>query len=114
LFRIYIDKLEAFLPEHIQDSGGCLLHLVLISILLFANDVVLLASSPTGLRRQLDALALLCDLQQLTVYLGKSKVMIFNETKKSVDLHFFRGEEIELTNAYMYLGVWFSRPHFSL
>jgi hypothetical protein len=49
LFRIYIDELEAFLHEHIQDSDGCLLHQVLIAILLFTNDVVLLASTPEGL-----------------------------------------------------------------
>jgi hypothetical protein len=46
LFGIYIDELKAFLHEHIQDSNGCLLHQVLISILLFVDDMVLLASSP--------------------------------------------------------------------
>jgi hypothetical protein len=78
------------------------------------DDVVLLASSPAGLQRQLDALALFCDLWQLTINLGKTKVMIFNESKKSVDLHFlFRGEEIEITSAYTYLGVRFSGPRFN-
>jgi hypothetical protein len=115
LFGIYIDELEAFLHEHIQDNDGCLLHQVLISILLFVDDVVLLASSPEGLQRQLDALALFCDLRQLTVNLGKTKVMIFNGSKKSIDLHFFfRGKEIEITNTYTYLGVQFSGPRFSL
>jgi hypothetical protein len=61
-----------------------------------------------GLQRQLDALALFCDLRQLTVNLGKTKVLIFIGSKKSVDLHFFKGEEIKITNAYTYLGVWFS------
>ena len=39
--------------------------------------------------------------------LGKTKVMVFNGTKKTVlNLHFFfRGEEIEITNTYTYLGV---------
>jgi hypothetical protein len=63
----------------------------------------------------LDALALFCDLRQLTVNLGKTKVMIFNGLKKTSDLHFFfRGEEIEITNTYTYLGVQFSGPRFSL
>jgi hypothetical protein len=62
LFGISIDELEAFLHKHIQDSDGCFLHQVLISILLFIDDVVLLASSPEGLQRQLDAPALFCDL----------------------------------------------------
>ena len=51
LFGIYIDELESFLRDHIQESDGCLLHQVLISILLFADDIVLLASSPEGLQR---------------------------------------------------------------
>ena len=49
LFGIYIDELEAFLHEHIQEADGCLLHHVLIFILLFADDVVLLSSSLEGL-----------------------------------------------------------------
>jgi hypothetical protein len=62
LFGIYIDELETFLHEHIQDNDGCVLHQVLISILLFADDVVLHSSSSEGLHRQLDALSLFCDL----------------------------------------------------
>jgi hypothetical protein len=64
---IYIDELEAFLHEHIQDNDGCLLHEVLKSILRFVDDVVLLVSFLEGLQRQLDALALFCDLWQVTV-----------------------------------------------
>lgn len=116
LFGIYIYELEDFLRDCIQDGDGCLLHQVLISILLFADDVALLASSLEGLQLQLDALALFCDFRQLTVNLGKTKVMIFNGTKKTLsDVHFFsRGEEIEITSTYTYLGVQFSRSRFSL
>jgi hypothetical protein len=106
LFGIYIDELEAFLHKHIHDNNECLFHQVLISILLFVYDMVLLASSTEGLQRQLDALALFCGLRQLTVNLGKTKVMIFNGSNKTLDLHFFfRGEEIEITNTYTYLAV---------
>lgn len=87
-----------------------------IYILLFTNDVVLLASSPKGLQTQLDALALFCYLHQLTVNLGITKVMTFNGLKKVLlDHHFFfRGEEIEITTIYTYLGVQFTRPCFSM
>jgi hypothetical protein len=102
LFKICIDELEAFLHEHIQGSNGCLLHQVLI--FLSVDEVVLLASSPEGLQIQLDALALFCDLRQLTINLGKSKVMIFNGSKKSIDFHFFfKGKEIEIIDTYTYL-----------
>ena len=115
LFGIYIDELETFLHEHTQETDGCLLHHVLISILLFADDVVLLSSSPKGLQRQLDALALFCDLRKLTVNLSKTKVMIFNGVKKTSHFRFlFKGEEVEITSTYTYLGVRFSGPRFSL
>jgi hypothetical protein len=47
-----------------------------------------------------------CDLRQLMVNLSKTKVMIFNGSKKVLlDHHFlFRGEEIQITNTYTYLG----------
>ena len=115
LFGIYIDELEAFLQEHTQEKDGCLLHQVLISILLFADDIVLISSSPEGLQRQLDALALFCELRKLTVNRSKTKVMIFNGVKKNLDFRFlFKGEEVEITSTYTYLGVQFSGPRFSL
>jgi hypothetical protein len=102
LFGIYIDELESFLHEHIQQGDGCLLHQVLISLLLFTDDLVLLASNPEGLQRQIDTLASFCDLRQLTVNLGKTKVLIFNALKSSlIDLHFYcQGVEIEITTTY--------------
>ena len=88
---------------------------ILISILLFTDNIVLLSSSPEGLQRQLDALALFCELQKLTMNLSKTKVMVFNGVKKTSDFRFlFKGEEVEITNTYTYLGVQFSGPRFSL
>ena len=60
------------------------------------------------LPKNLDTLALFCDLRQLTVNLGKSKVMIFNRSKKLLkDVHFFfRGEEIKVTSTYKAIPIW--------
>jgi hypothetical protein len=83
----------------------------MISMFLFVDDVVFLASSLEILQRQLDALALFCNLQQFTINLGKTKVMIFNGSKNFVDLHlFFIGEEIKITISYTYPGVHFWDP----
>ena len=57
LFGLYIDKLEDFLGNSSQPGDRCYLHEVLISILLFADDVVLLASSSDNLQRLLDGVA---------------------------------------------------------
>lgn len=40
-----------------------------------SNDLILWASSPKGLQKQIDALANFCDFQQLTANLVKTKVM---------------------------------------
>jgi hypothetical protein len=53
LFGIYIDELESFLHDHIQDGNGCLLHQVLISLLLFIDDPILLASPLRAYRGKL-------------------------------------------------------------
>jgi hypothetical protein len=62
LFGIYIDELEFLLHKHIHDGDGCLLHQVLISLLLFVDEMILLASTLEGLQRQIDALASFFDL----------------------------------------------------
>lgn len=112
----HIDELESFLHAYIQPRDECLLHQVLITTLLFVNDVILLLSTPEGLQRQLNALTIFCDLHQLTVNLGKTKVGIFNKSKYILSKHhfYFRGVEIDITTTYTYLGVQFSRPGFRL
>jgi hypothetical protein len=106
LFGICTNELESFLHEHIQPSDGYLLYYVPNSRvhIPFANDVVLLASPPKGLQRQLDALSIFRDLQELMVSLGKTKVMIFNCSKKTLpSFHFyFKGKKVEITTTYTY------------
>jgi hypothetical protein len=77
--------------------------------------VVLLASTLVDPQRQRDALTMFFHLQESMINLGKTKVIIFNFSKKSLsDSHFyFKGEEVEITIAYTYLGVQFSQPRFS-
>ena len=44
--------------------------------MLYADDLILMSTSPEGLQRQLDALASFCDQRQLAVNLSKTKVVI--------------------------------------
>ena len=83
LFGIYINELEAFLCDCSLPGNGCYLYQVLISILLFADDVILLASSSDGLQQLLDGLASFCDSHELVVNLGKTRVMVFNFLRTS-------------------------------
>ncbi|KAH9318707.1 hypothetical protein KI387_020476, partial [Taxus chinensis] len=96
LHMFTLDFLTQVTEELEQDSMW-----VLISILLFADDVVLLASS------LMRALALFCDLRQLTVNLGKTKVMVFNGLKTS-HLHFFFREAIALSDSLRRRHSWYA------
>ena len=48
-------------------------------ILLFADDVALLAATPCGLHNQLDSLKVCCDRLKMEVNKGKTKVMVFGK-----------------------------------
>lgn len=61
LFGLYIDELEDFILKSSLPGDDFYIYQVLISILLFADDVVLLASSPESLQRLLDGLASFSD-----------------------------------------------------
>ena len=78
LFGIYIDELSEYI-DGIGGPGGSLVG-VLIPLLLYADDVVLIVDSLEGLQRHLDALQAFCEDRDLTVNLGKTKVMVFNAT----------------------------------
>ena len=55
-----------------------------ISLLLYADDIVLISDSPEGMQQHLDALHTFVSDSSLSVNLGKKKVMVFNTTPEWV------------------------------
>ena len=90
-------------------QGASLLGL-LITLLLYADDIVLLADSQEGLQRHMDALGDFCAQKGLTVNLGKTKVMIFHTSRRVMrdTVITYRGSQVEVTPSYAYLGITFS------
>lgn len=84
LFVIFIDQLESFIQERTHAEDDCLLHHTLMSIFLFVDDVILLASTLEGLQCYLNELAAFCTLRQMTMNISKTKVIVFNTTKESL------------------------------
>jgi hypothetical protein len=82
----------------------------------FVDNLILLASIPKGLHRQIDALTSFCDLQQLMVNLDKTKVMIINASNSFLATlcFLFQVEESEIMTTYTYLGVQFVGPCFGM
>jgi hypothetical protein len=83
LFGIYIDKLEDCLEE-----AGCVgptLTSIVINLLLYADDIVLMARSPHNLENQLRILKDFCSNMGMTVNIDKTKVMIIKSNKITYD-----------------------------
>lgn len=82
LFRLYIQEISNYI-----DRGGCRgasLANTWITLLLYADDIVLIVHSPQGLQQHLDALHAYAGDRDLTVNLGKTEVTIFNTTTQRV------------------------------
>ena len=75
---------------------------------MYADDIVLLSTSPQGLQNKLDILKQYCNDWCLTVNTNKTKVLIFNKAGKHIK-HTFNliDTQLECVNRYKYLGIHF-------
>ena len=79
-----------------------------VSSISYADDLVLLSESESGLQNTLVKLENYCNTWGLKVNIKKTKVVIFNKpfNNKSKKLHFeIDNKKLEVTNTYCYLGV---------
>lgn len=79
-------------------------------MLLYADDLVILAHSEIDLRNKLKILEEYCLVVGMTVNKDKTKIVVFRAGGRLPGLKDFcyRGEKIEILNSYTYLGVPFS------
>ena len=74
--------------------------------LLYADDLVILSTSASGLQNSLDKINSYCDKWKLEVNLTKSKVMCLNKQGKYIKHEFTLGhEKLEGIKSYSYLGI---------
>jgi len=79
LFGIYIDKHEGYLEE--EGCAGTILAWIVIILLLYADDIVLLARCPSHLDKKLRLLKDFYSTMGMTVDTDKTKVMIIKSKK---------------------------------
>ena len=81
-----------------------------VSMLLYADDIVLMANSARDLQAMMDCLGRWCSNWGLHVNPKKTKVMHFMpKGRQRSNFNFKIGEDpIEITDKYKYLGLWFS------
>ena len=110
LFSLFINQLA----NHVNSTGihgvQLLPTYMEIFILLFADDVALISTSPGGLQAQLNSLKECCHNLGLTVNMNKTKIMVFRKGGYLGirEKWFFDGKQIEVVNSYCYLGFTFT------
>ena len=107
LFNLFVNDLPDRLSSPLCDP--VILNDTPISSLLWADDLVLISKSETGLKHCLERLDKFCSTWKLSINREKTKVMIFskngraNYNKRSPFQS--QGQPINFTNFYTYLGV---------
>ena len=77
-----------------------------ISSLLYADDLIILSASKSGLQSYSNKLASYCDDNCLTVNLKKTKIVVFYKSGKvSTDKFYFNDVQIQNSNSFILLLV---------
>ena len=106
LFCLFINQLA----EHIQNTGKHGVQMLSGLILLFADDVTLLATTPSGLQNQLNCLRDCCVKMGMEVNEDKIKVMFFRKGGHlgKQEKWYYAGKSMNVVNSYTYLGFTFT------
>ena len=106
LFNIYINDIPDALTN---DQDSPILDDIPINCLMYADDLVLISLTASGLQKQLNELDEYCKKWFLSVNISKTKVMQISKTKITDNIPFkFDGKVLEYTDKYKYLGIQIS------
>ena len=102
LFNLYINDLCNVLdqanidPVHLQDRE--------ISSLMYADDMLILSYTESGMQKALDILEEYCQRWQLVVNPDKTKIVIFNKRQMDINVDYM-GIRLSVVSEYTYLGL---------
>ena len=104
-FGVYIDDICAIL----RNAGvGCHIYSIFLAMILFADDLVLLAPTRQGLNKMIQLCATYCKEFGLAFNASKSKIVVFAKTKvdhKKLCPIVLNGRNIEYVDNITYLGA---------
>jgi len=109
LFKLYINDLTELLNDSSLNVPE--LNSLLISHLLWADDLVLLALDQKSLQTQINILQKFCEEWGLEVNFDKTQILIFNKSGRRQDnkYKFTIGDyNLKHTSSYCYLGITFT------
>ena len=109
LFNLFLEDL----PSYLNIKKGVHIGGVHMAYLLYADDLVLMSESPTGLQTLIHGLENFCMQWHMVVNLTKTNVVVFNERFTFEDSRYFtfNGNEVPTCKTYNYLGVIFSNAN---
>jgi len=104
LFCLYVNDLAKSLNEL---SLGVFLNDLHVTLLLYADDIVLFAPTEVALQEQLNFLDDWCQKWKLLVNESKTEIVHFRpkNVQKTDDNFVFRGCNLKVVNEYRYLGL---------
>ena len=109
LFIIFIKELEKELKNS-NCRGISLASAVGIFLLMYADDIALIADTSVELQRKLKALESFCQKWGMEVNLAKTKIIVFRNGGKlsSKEKFLYSGKTIDIVTHYKYLGIVFN------
>ena len=107
LFKLFLNDISSYLDK----NKGVTVGDIIICYILFADDLILVSETSTGLQKLIDGLENYCEQWEVLVNLTKTKISIFNKryADPNAKVHFkFNNTEIIQTECYEYVGITFS------
>ena len=105
LFNVFINGIVQKVAE---SEGGVLVGEILLQILLFADDMVLIAEDEAGLNSLMSKVKEYCDAWHLEVNVKKTKVMVVSKDGSEKAKVMYGEDELECVDEFSYLGITFS------
>ena len=107
LFNLYSERIFQNALENIQE--GIKVNGKLVNNVRYADDTVILANSPEGLQKLMDAITKEGDYLGLKVNTNKTKVLVISKNlnlRANIRIY---GKSIEIVSKFKYLGSWITK-----
>ena len=105
LFNMYLNDLPEIFIKKANDSVN--INGRTIGSLLYADDLVIISQSESGLQKSLNALNTYCYNWRLKINYQKTKIMIFNNKKQGFNFR-ISNHRVNITDKICYLGFIFT------
>ena len=105
LFTLFMNDLDGFLESH--SSGSCILNNCRLRLMMFADDIVLLADSAKGLQESINRLEEFYRNWDLSINIEKTEEVIFNKPTCGSKFYIYN-LPLEQVKEYKYLGIMLS------